>query len=115
MINGAPGAAGPVLNHYNQVAVEKFLNRMSDNLFPAIKGLKGFRAMFCDSMELEGANWCHDFTDEFQKRRGYDVTPYLPFILYKVGHMGHAIEGAAATKLSGKAKEEVDRVRYDFL
>ena len=114
VINGAPGAAGPVLNHYNQVAVEKFLNRMSDHLFPAIQGLKGFRAMFCDSMELEGANWCHDFAEEFQRRRGYDVTPYLPFILYKVGHMGHAIEGAAATALSGEAKEEVDRVRYDF-
>lgn len=114
VINGAPGAAGPVMNHYNQVAVEKYLNRMSDNLFPAIKNLKGFRAMFCDSMELEGANWCPDFMEEFQTRRGYDVEPYLPFILYKVGHMGHAIEGAVATTLSGEAKEEVDRVRYDF-
>ncbi|MDR1864211.1 MAG: hypothetical protein LBR08_01430 [Bacteroidales bacterium] len=114
VIHGAPGAAGPVLNHYNQVAVEKFLNRMSDGLFPAIKGLKGFRAMFCDSMELEGANWCHDFPEEFRRRRGYDVEPYLPFILYRVGHMGHAVEGGAATLLSGDAKEEVDRVRYDF-
>ncbi|WP_347396286.1 glycosyl hydrolase [Parabacteroides leei] len=114
VINGAPGAAGPVLNHYNQAAVEKFLNRMSDNLFPAISGLKGFRAMFCDSMELEGANWCHDFLEEFRSRRGYDVEPYLPFILYKVGHMGHAIEGAVATILTSQAKEEVDRVRYDF-
>lgn len=114
VINGAPGAAGPVLNHYNQAAVEKFLHRMSDNLFPAIKDLKGFRALFCDSMELEGANWCYDFKEEFQNRRGYDVTPYLPFILYKVGHMGHAIEGAVSTTLSGSAKEEVDRVRYDF-
>lgn len=114
VINGAPGAAGPVLNHYNQQAVEKFLNRMSDKLFPAIGNLKGFRALFCDSMELEGANWCHDFLEEFQTRRGYDVEPYLPFILYKVGHMGHAVEGALATTLSGEAKEEVDRVRYDF-
>jgi len=114
VINGAPGAAGPVLNHYNQEAVEKFLNRMSDHLFPAIKDLKGFRAMFCDSMELEGANWCYDFPEEFKRRKGYDVTPYLPFILYKVGHMGHAVEGGATTVLSGEAKTEVDRVRYDF-
>ena len=114
VINGAPGAAGPVLNHYNQEAVEKFLSRMSDELFPALEGIKPFRAMFCDSMELEGANWCHDFLPEFQRLRGYDVSPYLPFILYKVGHMGHAIEGAEITQLSGKAKEEVERVRYDF-
>jgi hypothetical protein len=114
VINGAPGAAGPVLNHYNNQAVMKFLNRMSDNLFPAIKGLKPFRAMFCDSMELEGANWCSDFIDEFKRRRSYDVTPYLPFILYKVGHMGRPIQGTETTLLSGTAKEEVERVRYDF-
>ena len=114
VINGAPGASGPVLNHYNQKAIEKFLNRMSDNLFPQLKGMKSFRAMFCDSMELEGANWCHDFAAEFNSRRGYDVTPYLPFILYKVGHMGHAIESDEITQLSGTAKEEVERVRYDF-
>jgi hypothetical protein len=114
VINGAPGAAGPVLNHYNNQSVMKFLNRMSDNLFPAIKGLKPFRAMFCDSMELEGANWCSDFIAEFKRRRSYDVTPYLPFILYKVGHMGRPIQGADITQLSGTAKEEVERVRYDF-
>lgn len=114
VINGAPGASGPVLNHYNREAVDKFLNRMSDKLFPAIQGLKGFRAMFCDSMELEGANWCHDFREEFMKRRSYDVEPYLPFILYKVGHMGQAIEGTETTRLKGAAKEEIERVRYDF-
>jgi hypothetical protein len=114
VIHGAPGAAGPVLNHYKREVVEKFLNRMSDKLFPAISGLKGFRAMFCDSMELEGANWCYDFPEEFRRRRGYELEPYLPFILYKVGHMGHAVEGTVATLLTGAAKEEVDRVRYDF-
>ena len=114
VIHGAPGASGPVLNHYNNRAVMKFLNRMSDKLFPALKGLKSFRAMFCDSMELEGANWCSDFIDEFKRCRNYDVTPYLPFILYKVGHMGRPIQGAETTQLSGAAQEEVARVRYDF-
>lgn len=114
VINGSPGAAGPVLNHFDQHAVERFLNRMSDNLFPAVKDLKGFRALFCDSMELEGANWCKDFKEQYIQRRGYDVTPFLPFILYKVGHMGHAVEGAVVTELTGEAKEEVARVKHDF-
>ena len=114
VINGAPGAAGPVLNHYNAQATQKFLHRMSDTLFPNLKGLKGFRAMFCDSMELEGANWCSDYVEEFQRRRGYDVKPYLPYILYKVGHMGHIVQGTEITQLSGDAKDEVARVRYDF-
>lgn len=114
VINGAPGAAGPVLNHYSKNAVNKLLNRMSDQLFPAIEGLKGFRAMFCDSMELEGSNWYYDLPDEFKARKGYDIVPYLPFILYKVGHMGQAVEGTEITQLSGEALEEIARVRYDF-
>jgi hypothetical protein len=114
VINGAPGAAGPVLNHYRQDVVEKFLARMSDTLFQALDGTDGFRALFCDSMELEGANWCPDFPAEFKRRRGYDVEPYLPFVLYRVGHMGHAIDSADSTQLSGAAREEVARVRHDF-
>lgn len=114
VINGGPGASGPVLNHYDKKATLHFLHKMSDNLFPAIEGTQGFRALFCDSMELEGANWCDDFAEEFLARRGYDITPYLPFILYKVGHMGHAIEGAAETALSPKAADVVSRARYDF-
>ena len=114
VINGGPGASGPVLNHYDREATLHFLRKMSDNLFPAIQGTDGFRALFCDSMELEGANWCDDFPEEFRRRKGYDITPYLPFILYKVGHMGHAIEGAAETALSSEAADEVSRARYDF-
>lgn len=114
VINGAPGAAGPVLNHYDKKATEKFLNRMSDALFPQLNGLKGFRAMFCDSMELEGANWCHDFPEEFRRLRGYDIKPFLPYILFKVGSMGSKIEGAEVTQLSGEAEEKVSRARYDF-
>lgn len=70
--------------------------------------------MFCDSMELEGANWCPDYLEEFKRRRGYDIKPYLPFILFKVGEMGSKIEEEEITQLSGKAKEAVDRARYDF-
>jgi hypothetical protein len=65
-------------------------------------------------MELEGANWCHDLLPEFKRRRGYDLLPYLPFILYRVGGMGAPINSGEITQLSGEAKEEVSRVRYDF-
>ncbi|MDR0685889.1 MAG: glycoside hydrolase family 2, partial [Dysgonamonadaceae bacterium] len=114
VINGAPGAGGPVLNHYSKEATEKFLNRMSNTLFPQIKDVKSFRALFCDSMELEGANWCNDYLEEFRRRRGYDIKPYLPFILFKVGGMGSKIDGGETTQLAGEAQETVNRARYDF-
>ena len=44
VINGGPGASGPVLNHYDREATLHFLRKMSDNLFPAIQGTDGFRA-----------------------------------------------------------------------
>ncbi|MDR1455018.1 MAG: hypothetical protein LBJ01_05140 [Tannerella sp.] len=115
VIQGTAGAGGPVLNHYDRDATLSFLNRMSDTLFPELKGLKSFRAIFCDSMELEGANWGPGYLDEFRRRRGYDVKPYLPFILFKVGGMGHAVKGTEITQLSGEAKEDVSRARYDFI
>ncbi|MDR1224431.1 MAG: glycoside hydrolase family 2 [Tannerella sp.] len=115
VIRGTAGAGGPVLNHYDRDATLRYLNRMSDGLFPKLEGIKPFRSIFCDSMELEGANWGPGSLDEFKRRRGYDIKPYLPFILYKVGGMGHAIEGSEITQLSGEAKEEVSRARYDFI
>lgn len=41
--------------------------------------------IYMDSLELEsygagGTLWGYDFLQEFQDRRGYDLTPYLPFI-----------------------------------
>ncbi len=80
---GARGGDGPVLDHFNKTAVEKYLNRMSDSLNPLFGGIMGnaVRAMFCDSIELEGANWTGDIIEEFQDRYGYDILPFLPLIL----------------------------------
>lgn len=84
VINGAPGATGPVLNHFNKLAVQKYLNNMSDKIQNRLGPLSGnIRSLFTDSMELEGSNWSYDMAEEFKKRRGYDVQPYLPFILLR--------------------------------
>lgn len=115
VIHGAPGADGPVLNHYNKAAVEKYLNRMSDGITGKLGSMgKHFRSLFVDSLELEGANWCDDMLPEFEKRKGYALLPYLPFILFKTGRMGRTLAKDYGVKLSGQAQEEVQRVRYDF-
>jgi hypothetical protein len=115
VINGAPGAAGPILDHMNATAVRNYLFHMSDTIQQKTGPLAGhLRALFTDSMELEGSNWTDDLPDEFMKRRSYDIMPYLPFILFKVGRLGAVLEeNYGATKTSGFA-EIVKRVRFDF-
>ncbi|MDB4584227.1 glycosyl hydrolase, partial [Draconibacterium sp.] len=115
VINGAPGAAGPVLNHYSKEATEGYLNRISGFITGKV-GIMGdhIRAMFCDSMELEGANWNDDLPNEFEKRRGYSLIPYLPFVLKKVGHMGNPLDEEYGTKFPDDVVELIKRVDLDF-
>jgi hypothetical protein len=102
---GAPGADGPVLDHFDEAAVRKYLDRMSTKLGPVLGGRLGdaLRATFVDSLELDFANWTGDLPAEFERRRGYALEPYLPFVL----DVGGEREG---TPLA----DTVRRARYDF-
>ena len=106
---GAPGADGPVVDHWNAAAVRRYLDHMSEGLAPALGGHLGeatggpLRASFVDSLELDRANWTDDLPAEFAKRRGYELAPYLPFLL-------DPDEAADDTP----AATTVRRARYDF-
>lgn len=115
VVHGAPGADGPVLDHFNRQAVEKYLARMSDQLGPALGGRLGdaLRAMFCDSIELGGADWTSDLPEVFEQRRGYPLRPWLPFIGSEnaglpFGHLAEDIERSAAFE------DLVRRARHDY-
>jgi hypothetical protein len=115
VINGAPGATGPVLNHYDREAVSVYLNRMSNTIQSKTGPLSDhIRALFTDSMELEGANWYNGIMDEFQKRKGYDLFPYLPFVLFKTGAMGNVTDFKYGVTLSPELDDVIKRMRYDF-
>lgn len=115
VINGAPGASGPVLDHLNAEAVKKYLNRMSDTIEKRIGPLSGkIRALFTDSMELEGANWSNDMAPTFQNRNGYDILPYLAYTMYKTGNMGNVTNYNYGATMEGEFKDMIDRMRYDF-
>jgi hypothetical protein len=45
-----------------------------------------------DSWEAGGQNWTSGFADEFKKRRGYDITPWLPILT------GHAVGSVDLTE-----------------
>ncbi len=106
VVHGSPGAMGPVLDHYNKQSVLDYLNRMSDALDPAFGGRlgNGIRAVFCDSIELAGANWTNDMSKEFATRRGYAIEPWLPWL----------IDFKKPVTPGAKLRDAVRRARYDF-
>ena len=65
-------------------------------------------------MELEGCNWSKDIIEEFEKRRGYDMMPYLPFTMFKVGRLGGVIDDKYGAEKTPEFNEIIKRVRFDF-
>lgn len=72
------------------------------------------RAMFMDSMELEGANWSDHFRSAFQQRRGYDIVPYLNYILWPTRSMGDPVAYRPLVPVCDSLRAQLQRVRYDF-
>ena len=115
VINGAPGAAGPILDHMNAEAVRKYLDRMSSRIEAKLGPLSNhLRAFFVDSMELEGANWTGDFAEQFKARRGYDILPWLPLTMFKLRRLGEGEDFNYGCAKGEKFQNQVNRARYDF-
>ena len=104
VMHGSPGGSGAVLDHFNQLAVRKYLDNMSNKLLPYFDNNlgNGIRSLFCDSIELEGANWTDDMIESFKSRRGYDIEDFLPFIHINPEKTGENIQNT------------LRRIRYDF-
>ena len=86
----AVGAEGFVLDHYDPAAVALHLKAVGDKLLAA-SGTHPPYAIFSDSLEVYGADWTPNFLDEFRKRRGYDLTPYLAALATDIGPKTGAI------------------------
>lgn len=115
VIVGAPGGRGPVLNHLSKESVNKFLNKISGRVKEKMGSFpSNFRSVFVDSMELEGANLNKTIWEEFKKRRGYDIFPFLPFILHKIGGMGNNYRPDYTVQTGASLKSMLERMRYDW-
>ncbi|MBV8552052.1 MAG: glycoside hydrolase, partial [Acidobacteriaceae bacterium] len=77
-------AEGFVIDHYQRDAIEHHLFTVGNRLLQAFGDTPPY-AVFSDSLEVFASDWTPDFLQEFNKRRGYDLTPYLPAL---VGDMG---------------------------
>lgn len=105
---GSPGADGPIMDHYKTNVVRSYLNRLK-----AIEKETGlslaelFRALFCDSIELGGSNWTDDMKEQFIARNGYDIFPWLSFVIQPPGQ-----ENKYETSV--EMAETIKRVQYDY-
>lgn len=90
----AIGAEGFVFDHYSRAALDRYLETVGGPLLQALGPARPY-AVFCDSLEVFGADWTPDLPEEFQRRRGYDLMPLLPALV-------------------GDWNEEKARVRHDW-
>jgi hypothetical protein len=95
----AIGAEGFVLDHYDRAAIENHLKNVGEPMLSKL-GANTPYAIFCDSLEVYGSDWTSDFLEEFQKRRGYDLKPYLPALVGNIGEKTGAIRNDWGKTLS---------------
>jgi alpha-L-rhamnosidase len=78
-------ATGLEVDKYDARAVRDYLNHYLDQYAaitgPELFGKQGLRALLTDSIEVGASNWTPDFLSQFQTRRGYDATPWLPALV----------------------------------
>ncbi len=80
-INATGGAGrGLECDKFNPVAVRTQLNGWFEEFFRQVgQPVAGrvFKTMHVDSWECGSQNWSETFREEFMKRRGYDILPYM--------------------------------------
>jgi len=81
------GMEGYVLDHFSRQAMDLFLAAAGDQVLNELKPVADppFYSVFCDSLEVYGADWTPHLMKEFERRRGYDLTPYLPALWQDAG------------------------------
>ncbi|MEG0354883.1 MAG: glycosyl hydrolase, partial [Lachnospiraceae bacterium] len=89
-----PNGDGLIIDHNRKDAVRLFLEHGGDPIAEQL-GEGMVQSYFCDSIEVFGQNWTDIVYEEFQKRRGYELRPFV-------------------YALWGEVKDMTDLIRYDF-
>lgn len=97
----SPEATGLEVDKLDKTAVSRYINTYLDMYKDATggqMGAKGLQYMVLDSYEAGHMTWTKEMPQEFKKRRGYDITPWIP----------------ALTGIIVKSAAESDRFLWDF-
>ena len=91
----SPEATGLEVDKLDKVAVKKYIDTYLDMYKDATGGklgAKGLEYMVLDSYEAGHMTWTKTMPDEFLKRRGYAITPWLPVLTGRVIQSAEASE-----------------------
>ncbi|MCK4967112.1 hypothetical protein KAS50_08775, partial [bacterium] len=93
-------SGGLVIDHFNPEATELHFQHIIDQLLSEMGSLRNtaLKYLYLCSYEVRGISWTYNFQQEFIKRRGYDIIPYLPVLV------GMTVQN----------KEVSERFYYDF-
>ncbi len=96
----SPSSGGLVIDHFNPEATEKHFQFLIDRLLSGLGSFENtaLKYMYLCSYEVRGQVWTPDLLQEFRRRRGYDMTSYLPVLL------GYTVQN----------REITERFQYDF-
>ena len=100
----AGGATGFVLDHYDDAAIRNHLEHVGDRLLAAFGDHPPY-AVFSDSLEDYGSDWTPALLQEFERRRGYDLTPMLPALVVDIGPETAAVRHDWGQTLTELAEE----------
>lgn len=83
----SPEATGLEVDKLDKEAVTRYINTYLDMYKDATggeMGTQGLTHMMLDSYEAGHMNWSKSFPDEFKKRRGYAINPWIPVLTGRV-------------------------------
>ncbi|MCE7064966.1 glycosyl hydrolase [Dyadobacter sp. CY326] len=91
----SPEATGLEVDKLDKTAVTKYINTYLDMYQDATggqMGASGLTHMVLDSYEAGHMTWTKAMPEEFKKRRGYDITPWIPVLTGRVVQSSEASE-----------------------
>jgi len=91
----SPEATGLEVDKLDPAAIKRYFTNYLDQYKNATGGLignkGGLQYIITDSWEAGAQNWTNNMLQEFQKRRGYSIIPWLPVLM---GHIVKSAEGS---------------------
>ena len=78
----SPNSNGRMIDHFSAEATETHLNYFIEKLAKELGPFRqtALKYLYTDSYEVNSAIWTPQFPEEFRRRNGYSLVPYLPVL-----------------------------------